>query len=141
VQIELAHLADPAIGALLTERGYRLVSFENVLGLALEGEPKRVDPPGVEVRPSGDDELEAWIDVVAEGVAQLTGAATAPAHRRRGVHGALLWARLADAAAAGCDIAVVTTQPASKSQQNVQRRGFDLLYTRAVLVKQPALKA
>ena len=33
---------------------------------------------------------------------------------------------------------VVTTQPASKSQQNVQRRGFDLLYTRAVLVSQSA---
>jgi len=31
VQIELAHLADPAIGALLSGRGYRLVSFENVL--------------------------------------------------------------------------------------------------------------
>ena len=71
------------------------------------------------------------------GVAQLTGAATAPAHRRRGVQTALLSARLADAAAAGCDVAVVTTQPGSKSQQNVQRRGFDLLYTRAVLVKQP----
>jgi GNAT superfamily N-acetyltransferase len=62
---------------------------------------------------------------------------TAPAHRRRGVQTALLSARLADAAAAGCDIAVVTTQPGSKSQQNVQRRGFDLLYTRAVLVKEP----
>jgi hypothetical protein len=69
VQIELAHLADPAIGALLTERGYRLVSFENVLGLALEGEPERVAPPGVEVRPSGDDEFEPWLDVVADGVA------------------------------------------------------------------------
>ncbi len=192
VQIELAHLVDPAIGALLTERGYRLVSFENVLGLALTGEPERVTPPGVEVRPSGDDEFEPWLDVVAaavahpdsqgvpqheefpreviaramrdftagagvmryvavrdgviaggasfritEGVAQLTGAATAPAHRRRGVQTALLSARLADAAAAGCDIAVITTQPASKSQQNAQRRGFDLLYTRAVLVKQP----
>jgi hypothetical protein len=31
----------------------------------------------------------------------------------------------------------VTTQPGSRSQQNVQRRGFDLLYTRAVLVKRP----
>jgi hypothetical protein len=28
VQVELANLADPAIGDLLTERGYRLVSFE-----------------------------------------------------------------------------------------------------------------
>jgi ribosomal protein S18 acetylase RimI-like enzyme len=190
VQIELAHLADPAVGALLTERGYRLVSFENVLGLALEGEPERVTPPGVEIRRSGDDELKPWLDVVtdgvahpdtqglpsheefpreavdraerdfaaagvmryvalrdgaiaggasvrvAEGVAQLTGAATAPAHRRRGIQSALLSARLADAAAAGCDIAVVTTQPASRSQRNVQRRGFELLYTRAVLVRQ-----
>jgi GNAT superfamily N-acetyltransferase len=191
VQIELAHLADPAIAALLTGRGYRLVSFENVLGLALAADPQRVTPAGVEVRPSGDGEFGAWLDVVAdavahpdtqgvpsheafprevvvraerdlaaagtvryaalrdgviaggasirlaEGIAQLTGAATAPAHRRRGVQTALLSARLADAAAAGCDIAVVTTQPASKSQQNVQRRGFDLLYTRAILVKQP----
>jgi GNAT superfamily N-acetyltransferase len=191
VQVELAHLADPAIGALLTGRGYRLVSFENVLGLALTGEPERVTPPGVEVRQCGDEEFESWVDVVADGfahpdlqgvpsheefsremiarserdlaaagavrylalhggaiaggaslrlagsVAQLTGAATAPAHRRRGVQTALLSARLADAVAAGCDIAVVTTSPGSKSQQNIQRRGFDLLYTRAVLIKQP----
>lgn len=46
---------------------------------------------------------------------------------------ALLAARLDDAAAAGCEVAVVTTQPASTSQENVQRRRFDLLYTRAVL--------
>jgi GNAT superfamily N-acetyltransferase len=191
VQIELAHLADPAIGALLTARGYRLESFENVLGRALTGGPERVRPPGIEVRPSGEEEFETWLDVVAEGsvhpdtqgvpwheefsreaiiaaerdsaaagdtryaalrdggivggatmrisegVAQLTGAATVPAHRRRGVQTALLSARLADAAAAGCDVAVITTQPGSKSQQNAQRQGFDLLYTRAVLVKQP----
>ena len=30
----------------------------------------------------------------------------------------------ADAAAAGCDVAVVTTQPGSRSCQNVQRQGF-----------------
>jgi GNAT superfamily N-acetyltransferase len=192
VQVELAHLVDPALGVLLTERGYRLVSFENVLGRSLTGEAEPVRPPGVEVRRSGDDEFDAWLDVVVDafihpdtqgvpsheefpreaieraerdlvaaagvmcylalrdgviaggasmrvagGVAQLTGAATAPAHRRRGVQTALLSTRLADAAAAGCDIAVVTTQPGSKSQQNVQRQGFDLLYTRAVLVKQP----
>ena len=191
VQVELAHLADPAIGALLTGRGYRLTLFDNVLGLVLRGEPERVTPPGVEVRPSGEEEFEAWLDVVlegfahpdtqgmplhdelpreviagagrdfaaaggiryialrdgvvaggarlcmAEGVAQLAGATTAPEYRRRGVQAALLSARLADAAAAGCGIAVVTTLPGSKSQQNVQRQGFDLLYTRAALVKQP----
>jgi GNAT superfamily N-acetyltransferase len=74
---------------------------------------------------------------MADGIAQLSGASTAPAHRRRGIQTALLSARLADAAAVGCGAAVVTTQPASRSQQNVQRRGFDLLYTRAVLVKKP----
>jgi len=38
---------------------------------------------------------------VPANVAQLTGAATTPAHRRRGIQTALLSARLADAAAAG----------------------------------------
>jgi GNAT superfamily N-acetyltransferase len=189
VQVELAHLADPAIGALLTARGYQLESFENVLGRALSADTERVTPPGVEVRPSGEDEFETWLDAVAEGsvhpdtqgvpwheefpremiiaaerdsaaaggmryaalrdgvivggatmrlsegIAQLTGAATVPAHRRRGVQTALLSARLAEASAAGCDVAVIVTQPGSKSQQNAQRQGFDLLYTRAVLVK------
>jgi GNAT superfamily N-acetyltransferase len=71
---------------------------------------------------------------LAAGIAQLCGAATLPEHRRRGVQTALLEERLAIAAADGCEIAVVTTQPGSKSQENVQRRGFELLYTRAVLV-------
>lgn len=48
---------------------------------------------------------------------------------------ALLARRLSDAQAAGCDLAVVTTAPGSRSQENVMRRGFELLYTRAVLVK------
>jgi hypothetical protein len=49
----------------------------------------------------------------------------------------MLSARLADARAAGCDVAVIVTQPGSKSHQNAQRSGFDLLYTRATLVRQP----
>jgi ribosomal protein S18 acetylase RimI-like enzyme len=72
---------------------------------------------------------------ITDGIAQLTGAATAPAFRRRGVQSALLSARLSDAHAAGADIAVVTTSPGSRSQQNVQRKGFQLLYTRAILVR------
>ena len=75
---------------------------------------------------------------VHEGIAQLAGAATRPAHRRRGVQTSLLAVRLARAADVGCEVAVVTTQPGSKSQQNVQRQGFNLLYTRAVLVRDPA---
>ena len=68
-------------------------------------------------------------------VAQLCGAATLPPFRRRGLQTALLHARLAGAATAGCDVAVVTTEPGSRSQQNVQRAGFALLYSRAVLIK------
>ena len=41
VQIELAHLADPAIGALLTGRGYRLTRSRTC-----SAAPSRVDPSG-----------------------------------------------------------------------------------------------
>lgn len=71
---------------------------------------------------------------MAQGLAQMSGAATLPAFRRRGVQSALVARRLHDAANAGCELAVVTTAPGSKSQQNAQKQGFDLLYTRAVLV-------
>ena len=73
--------------------------------------------------------------MITGGIAQFTGAATAPAYRRRGIQNALLARRLTDAAEAGCDIAVITTAPGSKSQENAQRRGFQLLYTRAMLIK------
>jgi GNAT superfamily N-acetyltransferase len=72
-----------------------------------------------------------------EGVAQLCGAATLPEHRRHGVQGTLLATRLERASRAGCDLAIVTTQPGSKSQENVQKHGFEQLYTRAILVRQP----
>lgn len=187
VQVELANLGDPSIGARLTRRGYVLVGFENVLGLPLPAAAAPT-PASIEVTESGPDELAAWLDVVVAGfasadaqgastheefaravletsvadlaasgrvrrylarvdgriagaaslraaddVAQLCGSATLPAERRRGVQTTLLGARLA--AAKGCDIAVVTTAPGSRSQQNVQRLGFGLLYSRAILVR------
>lgn len=189
VNVELAHLADPAIGLMLTKRGYRLEAFENVLGLDLTRDLEQQPQPGIDIRHSADDDFEAWLAVVADaaahpdtqglpwheefphdlyiaaqrdgaaagvrryaafrdgelvggaglriadGIAQFAGAATAPQHRRHGVQAALLAARIADSAAAGCDIAVITTQPGSASHHNAQRRGFDLLYTRAILVK------
>jgi GNAT superfamily N-acetyltransferase len=190
VRVELSSLADPALGAFLTRRGYVLEGFEDVLGLALPAAGLPPVPADVRVRVSGPEELEAWLDVtvraflapdeqgvpsnetfeedvlrrvvrdfvqadgmtrflaeragvpagggsvrMADGLAQLCGAATLPAHRRRGVQTALLTERLAAAGRSGCDLAVVTTQPGSKSQENARRRGFALLYTRAVLVR------
>lgn len=84
----------------------------------------------VEGEPAGAASLR-----LDDGLAQLCGAATLPQFRRRGIQGALLRLRLADALEAGCDLAVVTTQPGSKSQANAMRQGFALLYTRAVLIK------
>lgn len=65
-------------------------------------------------------------------IALMCGAGTRPAYRRRGVQGALLAARLRMARDTGCDLGVVTTLPASQSQANVQKRGFQLLYARAI---------
>ncbi|MEM7306868.1 MAG: GNAT family N-acetyltransferase [Planctomycetota bacterium] len=190
VQVELSTLADPAVGALLTERDYVLRGFEDVLGraVAADGPP----PPGeVEVRRSPAEELDAWLQVVVDGfaapddqglashedfpreilegvlrdmaraggidryvalldgavagaasmrldgpIAQLCGAATLPAYRRRGVQTTLLAARLAAAAAAGCELAVMTALPGSKSHENAERRGFGLLYARAILIRE-----
>jgi ribosomal protein S18 acetylase RimI-like enzyme len=195
VQVELSTMADPGVAKALTKRGYALIGFENVLGIALEtaaaAKQQRSDAPRVDaVRP---EETADWIALMAEGfshpdtfdgpashesfardaiaqvmrdmsavpgyrgflarrdatlagaaslrmhagIAQLTGATTLPAHRRKGVQTALLRARLAFAAKEGCDLAVVTTQPGSVSQQNVMRQGFSLLYARAILSLPP----
>ena len=74
---------------------------------------------------------------VDDGLAQLCGAATLPAFRRRGVQTMLLRRRLADAFLEGCELALMMTQPGSRSQQNGYRQGFLLLYSRAHLVKHP----
>jgi ribosomal protein S18 acetylase RimI-like enzyme len=193
LQAEVATLADPALVAELTRRGYILQNFENVLGrpivsadaAAAGDSPIRIDamqahehaawldaaytgfahPDGVGVpgdelppREAFDAAMGPFVTAegfrrymariggdlagvatlrIDDGVAQLCGAATLPAFRRRGVQAALLRQRLADGVEAGCDLAVMTTQPGSTSQQNGQRQGFALLYTRAVLVRQP----
>lgn len=62
-------------------------------------------------------------------VASLGGTTTLVPHRRRGVQLALLRHRLALAAGAGCDLAVVTADPGSSSGRNARRAGFALAYT------------
>ncbi len=197
VQAEIATLADSSVVRLLSERGYHLVGFENVLGLQLAdltAERLRAAPPaGLLISRLDAAPVQEWLDTVLTGflhadavpggeshesfqrealeqalrdmaqvpgltrylarfagaaagaaslrccerIAQLCGSATLPGYRRRGVQTALLAARLLDARDGGCDVAVITTQPGSKSQQNAQRYGFALLYSRAVLVRAP----
>lgn len=68
--------------------------------------------------------------------ALLTGAATLLDHRRRGVQTALLAHRLHLASEAGAELALITTLPGSKSQENAHKRGFELLFTRAHFVRE-----
>jgi hypothetical protein len=189
VKAEVASLADPAVGELLTGRGYRLQGHHHVLGRDLRQPPEPV--PGIEVRlvdASDEESITGWIRLAAQGgtvpegqgvaarerngvevveqvlrdlaaagrrhylalrdgvaagaasmrlageIAQFTGASTLPEHRRRGVQAALLATRLADAAASGAQVAVLTTRPGSKSQENAVRQGFSVQYTRSLLV-------
>jgi GNAT superfamily N-acetyltransferase len=78
---------------------------------------------------------EGALCLAGDNIALLAGAGTLPDARGRGVQKALLHRRLADARAAGADLAVVVTAPGTRSQENVMRRGFILLYTRIIFVK------
>jgi GNAT superfamily N-acetyltransferase len=88
----------------------------------------------------------AWVDgqpaggggmYIHEDVVELGGASTRPEFRRRGVHRALVEARLVEARARGCAYATVITKPGSDSQRSAERLGFRLAYTRADLIKEP----
>ncbi len=54
-------------------------------------------------------------------------------YRRRGIQSSLIAARLAQAIAAGCKLAVASTSPGSSSQRNYERAGFRVAYTKAIL--------
>ncbi len=68
---------------------------------------------------------------VADGVGSLAGAATIRPLRGRGAQTTLLRRRIADAAAAGCDLVVSQTAPGSQSQQNMERAGLRIAFTKA----------
>ena len=70
-----------------------------------------------------------------EGIVELGGASTRIAFRRRGVQTALIYARLKAARENGNQIAIVLTEPASHSQRNLEKIGFRLAYTKAILTK------
>jgi GNAT superfamily N-acetyltransferase/uncharacterized protein (DUF1330 family) len=84
----------------------------------------------VDGQPAGGGGMYIHDDVV-----ELGGASTRPEFRRRGVHRALVEARLADARARGCSLATVITKPGSDSQRSAERLGFRLAYTRLDLIE------
>jgi GNAT superfamily N-acetyltransferase len=68
-------------------------------------------------------------------IAAFFGTATLPEYRGRGVQTALIAQRLHEAALAGCEYAVVSTNPGSGSQRNMERRGFRVAYTKPVMMR------
>lgn len=70
---------------------------------------------------------------IADGVAWLGGMAVLPEHRGRGLQRNALGHRVALAVAAGCDVAAVGALQGGTSFRNVQRAGFAMAWTNAVL--------
>jgi len=68
-------------------------------------------------------------------VAGMFGAGTLTEFRGRGLQTALLRTRMAEAARAGCEYAVVVTQGGTTSQRNCERLGFSVAYSKATVIK------
>jgi GNAT superfamily N-acetyltransferase len=94
-------------------------------------------------RPSGRCFLAlAGNDIVAgacvsadQKLAEFYGAATLAGFRKRGAQSVLIAARLAWAVEQGCDLATTSTQPGSTSQRNYERAGFNVVYSRAKVIR------
>ena len=72
------------------------------------------------------------------GVAGMFGAGTLAEFRGRGLQTALLCARMASAAEAGSEYAVVVTQGGTASERNCERLGFRVAYSKVTVIKQLA---
>jgi len=136
---ELQTWIDVSVEAFAQPDGEGVSSHEPIARDALRRVLRQIAPRNTcyLARRNGVPAAAASMTVVGD-VMWLNGMATLPEHRRHGLQTALLAARLADARARGAEIATVTTLPGSKSKQNVERRGFSLLCSRAVMRRAPA---
>jgi GNAT superfamily N-acetyltransferase len=69
------------------------------------------------------------------GTSYFFATSTAPAFRGRGVQGALIQSRLALSQEAGCTLAYSRTAAGGPSQRNLERAGFRVAYSRALMKK------
>ncbi|PWU00282.1 MAG: hypothetical protein C5B51_25480 [Terriglobia bacterium] len=72
---------------------------------------------------------------VHDGLALLFADSTLSRFRRRGLHRALIAARLDAARAAACDFAAASAFPGSASQRNYERLDFQVVYTKITMVR------
>lgn len=75
--------------------------------------------------------------VVVDGVAvvALYGLSVKPEFRRQGVQQALIAARLNIAIERGAKLATISSRPGVATERNVRRMGFEVAYTKAILVR------
>jgi len=85
--------------------------------------------------PGGEPAAGAALSV-RDGTAVLFADSTLPGCRRRGLHAALIRRRLNAALAQGCDLAAATVFPGSASQRNYERLGFQVAYTKVLLIEE-----
>jgi ribosomal protein S18 acetylase RimI-like enzyme len=78
------------------------------------------------------DAAGAGLLSIEDDLGYLANASTLPEFRRRGVQAALIAARIADAAAAGCELVSAQAGVGSASQRNLERAGLRVAYTKAV---------
>lgn len=81
----------------------------------------------------GDESVAAAGMEIADEIACLFGATVLPAYRRRGVQSGLIVERLKRAAAAGCELAVIHSNPGVATERTAQRMGFFLAYSKVIL--------
>jgi hypothetical protein len=84
---------------------------------------------------SGGRTAAAGAMSVEGGLATLFADSTVVGFRGAGWQGTLIRERLRAAAAEGCDLATAATMPGSVSQRNYERNGFQVAYTKAILVR------
>jgi hypothetical protein len=80
----------------------------------------------------GDEPAAHAVMQICDGTALFNYGATIDKYRGHGCQLALLRARLADSAKAGCDLAIVQANPGSTSQRNIERAGMRVAFTKAI---------
>jgi GNAT superfamily N-acetyltransferase len=98
------------------------------LAVRHEGAVQVVANAGVEAVGGG----AVWFDGE---IAHLYLASTRPEQRGKGVHTALVFARLEAALLRACRLATALATPGSPSERNLRRLGFDVAYTRMTMTQ------
>ena len=84
---------------------------------------------------AGNQAVAAGAMSVHGGLATLFADSTTLGFRGMGLQSALIRERLRAAFATACDLAAASTLPGSVSQRNYERNGFQVAYTKAILVR------